>query len=76
MGEGLLIGFHALGIQTAGSELADLLGALFNERLAQCDAKVDLGEEQLLQVNGQPCEDFVPALYRKPAKAAPTRISC
>ena len=64
MGEGLLIGFHALGIKTAGSELADLLGALFNERLTQCDAQVDLGEEQLLQVNGQPREDFVPALYR------------
>ena len=61
MGEGLLVGFNALGIPTAGSELADLLGALFNERLELSDAKVDLGEEQLLQVNGQPREDFVPA---------------
>jgi carboxyl-terminal processing protease len=61
MGEGLLVGFAALGIPTAGSELADLLGALFNEQLTLSDAKVDLGEEQLLQVNGQPREDFVPA---------------
>jgi len=60
MGEGLLVGFHALGVPTAGSELADLLGALFNERLVLSDAQVDLGEEQLLQVNGQPREAFVP----------------
>jgi len=65
MGEGLLVGFNALGIKTAGSELADLLGALFNENLALSDARVDLGEEQLLQVNGQPREDFVPVIYRE-----------
>ncbi|RYE90729.1 MAG: hypothetical protein EOO37_02220 [Cytophagaceae bacterium] len=60
MAEGLLVGFHALGVRTAGSGLADLLGALFNERLAFSDAKIDLGEEHLLQVNSQPREDFVP----------------
>jgi carboxyl-terminal processing protease len=64
MGEGLVVGFNALGVPTAGSELADLLGGLFNERLARCEALVDLGEEQILQVNGQPREDFVPSLYR------------
>ena len=65
MGEGLLVGFHALGVRTAGSGLADLLGGLFNEHLALSDAKVDLGEEQLLQVNGQPREDFVPDIYQE-----------
>lgn len=65
MGEGLLVGFHALGVRTAGSGLADLLGALFNEHLDLSDAKVDLGEEQLLQVNGQPREDFVPDIFRE-----------
>jgi carboxyl-terminal processing protease len=65
MGEGLLVGFDALGFRTAGSELADLLGALFNERLELSGAKVDLGEEQLFQVNGKPREDFRPALYRE-----------
>jgi carboxyl-terminal processing protease len=65
MGEGLLVGFHALGIRTAGSGLADLLGALFNEHLDLSDAKIDLGEEQLLQVNGQPREDFVPDIFRE-----------
>jgi carboxyl-terminal processing protease len=63
MGEGLLIGFDALGFQTAGSGLADLLGAMFNEHLDASDAKIDLAEEQLFRVNGQPREDFVPALY-------------
>ncbi|MGI4874297.1 MAG: hypothetical protein ACRYFX_24335 [Janthinobacterium lividum] len=73
MGEGLLVGFAALGVPTAGSELADLLGALFNEKLGQCDALVDLGEEQLLQVNGQPREDFVPADYRAASEGTATQ---
>jgi carboxyl-terminal processing protease len=73
MGEGLLVGFNALGVPTAGSELADLLGALFNEKLAQCDALVDLGEEQLLQVNGQPREDFVPVHYRAASEGTTTQ---
>lgn len=71
MGEGLLVGFHALGVRTAGSGLADLLGALFNERLALSDAKVDLGEEQLLQVNGQPREAFVPDIFREACEGQP-----
>jgi carboxyl-terminal processing protease len=65
MGEGLLVGFHALGFRTAGSGLADLLGGLFNEHLDLSEAKVDLGEEQILQVNGQPREDFVPDIFRE-----------
>ncbi len=73
MGEGLLVGFSALGVPTAGSELADLLGAVFNERLAQCDALVDLGEEQLLQVNGQLREDFVPLHYRPASEGTATQ---
>jgi carboxyl-terminal processing protease len=71
MGEGLLVGFHALGVRTAGSGLADLLGALFNEHLDLSDAKVDLGEEQLLQVNGQPREDFVPDIFREACEGQP-----
>lgn len=65
MGEGLMVGFDALGVKTAGSGLADLLGGLFNERLLLSDAKVDLGEEQLFQVNGQPRENFVPVIFRE-----------
>ena len=68
MGEGLMVGFAALGAQTAGAGLADLLGAVFNERLALSDARVDLGEEQLFQVGGAPREDFVPALFLEPSE--------
>jgi carboxyl-terminal processing protease len=71
MGEGLLVGFHALGFRTAGSGLADLLGGLFNEHLDLSDAKVDLGEEQILQVNGQPREDFVPDIFREASEGQP-----
>jgi carboxyl-terminal processing protease len=71
MGEGLLVGFHALGVRTAGSGLADLLGALFNEHLDLSDAKVDLGEEQLIQVNGQPREDFVPDIFQEACEGQP-----
>lgn len=71
MGEGLLVGFHAFGIRTAGSGLADLLGGLFNERLPLSEAKVDLGEEQLFQVNGQPREDFVPDIFREACEGQP-----
>lgn len=69
IGEGLLVAFNAFGTLTAGSELADLLGGVRNEKLTLCDAKVDLGVEQLLQVNGQPREDFVPAVYREASEA-------
>ena len=71
MCDGLLVGFHALGVRTAGSGLADLLGALFNEHLDLSDAKVDLGEEQILQVNGQPREDFVPDIFREACEGQP-----
>ena len=63
MGEGLAIGFEAIGVPTAGSRLAHLLGALFNEQLDQSGARVDLGEEQLFDVHGRPREDFVPGLH-------------
>jgi len=69
MGEGLMIGFQALGARTAGSRLGHLLGAMFVERLEASGAVIELGEEQLLDVNGRPREDFVPTLYVEPAEA-------
>ncbi len=71
MGEGLMIGFDAMGVPTAGSRLAHLLGALSNERLELSGAKVDIGEEQLFHVDGRPREAFVPRLYRATAEAGP-----
>jgi carboxyl-terminal processing protease len=63
MGEGLMIAFEAIGVPTAGSRLAHLLGALFNEQLERSGARVDLGEEQLFDVHGRPREAFVPDLH-------------
>lgn len=71
MGEGLMIGFQAIGAKTAGSGLADLLGALFNETLPSSSAKIDLGEENLFDIHGQPREAFVPVIYREASEGRP-----
>jgi carboxyl-terminal processing protease len=63
MGEGMMIGFDAIGATTIGSELADLLGALSNRTIAGSAAKVDLGTEQLLTVNGMPREAYRPEIF-------------
>ena len=63
MGEGLMIGFEAIGVHTAGSRLAHLLGALSNEQLDLSGARVDIGEEQLFDIRGRPREAFIPDLH-------------
>ncbi len=68
MGEGLMIGFDAIGAATIGSDLADLLGALSNERIAGSGARIDIGTEQLFTVAGQPRADFRPRLYLRDAE--------
>jgi carboxyl-terminal processing protease len=69
MGEGMMIGFDALGHRTVGSELGHLLGAMFHETLEASGARVELGEEQLLHVNGTPREAFRPVISVDPAEA-------
>ncbi|TRW15200.1 S41 family peptidase [Glacieibacterium frigidum] len=69
MGEGLMIGFDAIGVPTAGSRLGGLLGALSNEVLPLSGARVDIGEEQLFHVDGSPREDFRPRVFRAEAEA-------
>ena len=71
MGEGIVIGFDALGHRTVGSPMAHLLGALFHETLAASGARVELGEERLLHVNGTPREAFRPSIVVDPAEARP-----
>jgi len=71
MGEGMVIGFDAIGVQTAGAPMGRLLGALFHETLAESGAQVELGEEQLFHVDGAPREAFVPRLHVEPAEAGP-----
>ena len=71
MGEGVVIGFDAIGAQTAGSPMGRLLGAMFHETLPESGATVELGEEQLFHVNGTPREKFAPRLRVEPAEAGP-----
>ena len=63
MGEGLMIGFDAIGATTVGSDLAHLLGGLSNETIDGSAAKVDLGTEQLFTVTGLPRAAYRPQLY-------------
>ncbi|WP_156363822.1 hypothetical protein [Sphingomonas sp. Leaf357] len=63
MGEGLMIGFDAIGATTVGTDLAHLLGALSNETIDGSAAKVDIGTEQLFTVAGLPRESYRPQIY-------------
>lgn len=68
MGEGLMIGFDAIGATTVGAELADLLGGLSNETIAGSAARIDLGTEQLFTVAGAPREDYRPTIALRRAE--------
>lgn len=63
MGEGLMIGFDAIGVITVGSELGHLLGGISNETLEKSGAKLDLGIEALFHVDGTPREAFKPRRF-------------
>ena len=63
MGEGMMIGFDAIGATTIGTDHAHLLGALSNETIDGSAAKVDLGTEQLFTVTGLAREAYRPQLY-------------
>jgi carboxyl-terminal processing protease len=69
MGEGLVIGFDALGHTSVGSPMAHLLGALSQQTLPTSGARIEFAEEQLLHVNGTPREAFRPTLLVDPAEA-------
>ena len=60
MGEGIVIGMDAAtDAITIGSNMGDLLGALWNIDLKKSASRVDLGGEALFHVDGTPREDFV-----------------
>ncbi|MFT3706877.1 MAG: S41 family peptidase [Archangium sp.] len=63
MGEGLMIGFDAIGVITVGSELGHLLGGISNETLEKSGAKLDVGIEALFHVDGSPREAFRPKRF-------------
>ncbi|MBB5711282.1 S41 family peptidase [Sphingomonas xinjiangensis] len=68
MGEGMMIGFDAIGATTLGSDLAHLLGALSNETIVGSAAKVDIGTEQLFTVTGLPREAYHPQIFIRQAE--------
>ncbi len=73
MGEGLMIGFDAIGATTVGTDMAHLLGALSNETIEGSAAQVDLGTEQLFTVTGLPRERYRPQIYLDRAERMPAR---
>lgn len=68
MGEGMMIGFDAIGATTVGTELADLLGALTNLRIEGSDARVDFATEALFTITGIPREQYRPNIYLEDAE--------
>ncbi|HEV7660924.1 MAG TPA: hypothetical protein VGO55_13880 [Allosphingosinicella sp.] len=65
MGEGLAIGFDAIGAEVVGTRMAGLLGAVDDLRLPHSGLVLKLPAERLLTVGGVPREAFVP---RRPGR--------
>lgn len=61
MGEGLAIGFAALGKRVEGDRMAGLLGAIYDHRLEESGKIIKFPTERLSAVDGAPRETFVPA---------------
>ena len=60
MGEGMAIGFAALGARVEGTRMAGLVGSVEDLQVGQTDLFVKLPTEQLFSVTGAPREAFVP----------------
>lgn len=60
MGEGLAIGFDAIGVPVHGTRMAGLRGAVYDQRLGHSGLLIKLPAERLSHVNGTPREAFVP----------------
>ena len=61
MGEGLAIGFDAIGAHVAGGPMAGLLGAVYDYKLEQSGLVIKFPVERLFHVDGTPREKFIPA---------------
>ena len=62
MGEGLAIGFDAMGARVRGGPMAGLNGSVEDIQLGNTDLSVKLPTERLSTVSGQPREEFQPRL--------------
>jgi carboxyl-terminal processing protease len=60
MGEGIAIGFAALGARVEGDRMAQLKGAVYDFALPTSGLIVKLPAERLYTVSGVPREEFVP----------------
>jgi carboxyl-terminal processing protease len=60
MGEGLAIGFDAIGARVVGTRMAGLRGAVDDERLEHSRLVLKLPAERVMTVGGLPREDFIP----------------
>jgi hypothetical protein len=64
MGEGLAIGFDALGAKVSGDRMAGLLGAVYDHTLPHSGLVLKLPTERLMATDMTPREDFVPGKRR------------
>ena len=62
MGEGLAIGFDAIGAEVTGQKMAGLLGAIYDHRLEHSGIVIKLPTERLMHIDGRPREKFKPEL--------------
>lgn len=60
MGEGLAIGFDAIGARVVGTRMAGLRGAVYDVPLDHSGLVLKLPAERVMTVNGLPREGFVP----------------
>lgn len=65
MGEGLALGFDAIGAEVRGTRMAGLLGAIYDYRLEHSGLVIKLPAERLGHVDGTPREAFVPGGGRR-----------
>ncbi|MBO9517568.1 MAG: hypothetical protein J7493_05835 [Porphyrobacter sp.] len=61
MGEGLAVGFDAIGGRVEGGPMAGLLGAIYDYQLEKTGLTIKFPSERLFHVNGTPREKFVPS---------------
>ncbi|HUE78662.1 MAG TPA: hypothetical protein VMN38_03430 [Sphingomicrobium sp.] len=66
MGEGLAIGFDAIGARVEGDRMAGLLGAIYDYKLENSGMVIKFPVERLFHVNGTPREHFLPAKLSAP----------
>ncbi|MDH7446680.1 S41 family peptidase [Aquimarina sp. 2201CG14-23] len=64
MGEGITIGLDGMNrAEVVGTDMADLLGAIYNYTLPETQIGFQIPVEKLFHISGQPRENFIPKHY-------------